>query len=126
MRKLFAVSVVTLLCLISQTKEVQAWGPEYDSGKCEINTGRKVIPFACDIERGGGAGGYYMIISTASEGKIGTYQMDTSLNPPPDEFIWSNGNQEVVRGAKWGASSWTFWTQKGWAVSFQKTNEPMD
>jgi hypothetical protein len=67
MNRLFKLGITANMLsvlLFSLTLPVKAWGPEYDYGVCDINTGintqRKT--FYCFREIGGGAGMHYQSI----------------------------------------------------------------
>lgn len=124
--KLLAFSVFSSLSILVLTNIARAWGPEYDYGICKIDNGKEIRGFECLIARGGGTGGFSMTIyKSFNNSEIGTFNTNTSDIPPTTIFEWANGRTEKVRGVKWNGSNWTYWIERGWAISFYETDGPM-
>ncbi len=116
------------ILLFSFTLPVKAWGPEYDYGVCDINTGistqRKT--FYCFREIGGGAGMHYQSIrpevGIGGQGaellSIITYYPSNPNKSPTTVVEWADGRKEKVTGQKHQGKEWTIWIKRGWAISF--------
>lgn len=128
-RWIATAAILSTICYFTSIniKSAQAWGPELDYGVCKINTGKEVDTFRCWTEQGGGAGGSFInIYHSDSKSQIGVFTVNTETNPPSSKFVWSDGRNELVKGSKWLQTTWIFWTQRGWSVSFEKRDDPLD
>ena len=109
---------------------VKAWGPEYEHATCHINTGIGTSPqnrsFSCFIERSGGAGatfiGFIPKVGINSQGsKVLTINMhhgDPTSTKSTLSITWADGRVEKIIGEKYQGQEQTFWTERGWEISF--------
>ena len=118
---------ILYVLLFSFNLPVKAWGPEYEYGVCDINTGistqRKT--FYCFIESAGGTGMHYRtIIPEVGNGGKGSRLLTITTNASnpnidPITFIeWADGREEKVTGQKYQRKEWTIWIKRGWEISF--------
>lgn len=115
-----------IIAISAIASPVKAWGPEYDTGRCTLSTNKERKNFPCIVARSGGAGGYFMDVYDASQGRdnalaIGKYSRNTLVSSTSDaKFVWQDGRQERVRGEKFNhtLNEWTIWLETGEAISF--------
>lgn len=126
--KLGITANILSVLLFSFTLPVKAWGPKYEYGVCDINTGmsKQRTTFHCFIERGGGVGMHYQRIrpevGIGVKGSelltIATYYPSNPNQAPTKVVNWADGSEDKITGERYQGEEWTIWIKRGWAISF--------